>query len=105
MIYIATPISEKPEKAGSYQLIENSGSIGGIINMYDPEKFGDTNGGWFLYITKNYKFWLKPVEGVVMGDIKLLMDKLSDDERMELMGNYCKNCGDKNPNCQCWNDE
>ncbi len=31
------------------------------------------------------------------------LSKLSDDERMELFSKYC--CGDKDPTCQCWNDE
>ena len=37
--------------------------------------------------------------------IKELMDKLTDGERMSVILNYCKHCGDKNPSCQCWNDD
>ena len=36
---------------------------------------------------------------------KKLLKELTDDERMELFGDYCKYCGDTNPTCQCWNDE
>ena len=37
--------------------------------------------------------------------IKGLADELTDEERYELISNYCKSCGDKNPRFQCWNDE
>ena len=33
------------------------------------------------------------------------MLKLDDEERMEVMGEFCKFCGDTDPRCQCWNDE
>lgn len=36
-------------------------------------------------------------------DLKSELDKLSDDERHELFGNWCRHCG--STNCQCWNDE
>ena len=36
---------------------------------------------------------------------KYLLDNLSDDERYDLFHEYCVHCGDKNPKCQCWNDE
>jgi hypothetical protein len=34
-----------------------------------------------------------------------LLDTISDKERMEVFAEYCTHCGDKNPKCQCWNDE
>jgi hypothetical protein len=34
-----------------------------------------------------------------------LLDAMTDGERMELFGHYCKACGCKDPSCQCWNDE
>jgi hypothetical protein len=34
-----------------------------------------------------------------------LLDAMTDGERMELLGHYCKFCGCKDPSCQCWNDE
>ncbi len=33
------------------------------------------------------------------------LDKLSQDERLELFKKYCIFCGYKDPRCQCWNDE
>lgn len=33
------------------------------------------------------------------------IDKLTSEEKSELLGNYCRICGIKNPRCQCWNDE
>ncbi len=31
--------------------------------------------------------------------------QLTDDERMEIMGDYCRYCGCNSPSCQCSNDE
>ena len=30
---------------------------------------------------------------------------LSDEERLEVFGEFCKFCGTSDPRCQCWNDE
>lgn len=38
-------------------------------------------------------------------DIKTTLDNLTNDERMEIFYHYCRDCGSKNPSCQCWNDE
>lgn len=40
-----------------------------------------------------------------VADAKAAMAKLTSDERMEVMGAYCKHCGSTDPGCQCWNDE
>ncbi len=34
-----------------------------------------------------------------------LLDELSHESRTEVFSHYCKFCGDKDPSCQCWNDE
>lgn len=33
------------------------------------------------------------------------LERLSDQERVELFGEYCKYCGSEDSGCQCWNDE
>ena len=33
------------------------------------------------------------------------LNKLTDEERLEIFDHYCKECGKKNPRCQCWNDD
>ena len=33
------------------------------------------------------------------------MKQMTDEERMEVIGNFCRYCGCGNPQCQCWNDE
>ncbi len=38
-------------------------------------------------------------------EIIRLLDCMSSDERMKVFGEYCEHCGDKNPRCQCWNNE
>lgn len=30
---------------------------------------------------------------------------LTDEERLDLFSDYCRNCGKADPSCQCWNDE
>ena len=40
-----------------------------------------------------------------LANLKLELDKLSDDERYELISEYCKYCGSKDSGCQCWNDD
>jgi hypothetical protein len=37
--------------------------------------------------------------------IRCLFEKLTDDERLEIMSNYCKSCGCNDPRCQCGNDD
>ena len=38
-------------------------------------------------------------------EIIRLLDCMSDDERTDIFAEYCTHCGDKDPRCQCWNDE
>lgn len=33
------------------------------------------------------------------------MKGMTAEQRMEIMGNFCRDCGDNDPRCQCWNDE
>ncbi len=33
------------------------------------------------------------------------MKEMSDDQRLEIIGSFCRHCGCDNPQCQCWNDE
>lgn len=33
------------------------------------------------------------------------LNKLTNDERMEIFGKFCNHCGNKDHLCQCWNDE
>lgn len=40
-----------------------------------------------------------------LDQIKELLDKLTDDERLSLFYKYCSECGCKDPRCQCWNDD
>jgi hypothetical protein len=36
---------------------------------------------------------------------KEMFSKLTDEQRMEVMGDYCKYCGRHDNTCQCWNDK
>lgn len=33
------------------------------------------------------------------------LDDLTDEQRVKVFAMYCRHCGDKDPRCQCWNDE
>ena len=44
-------------------------------------------------------------EGTRKRDVSKILDELNDSERQEVFSKYCPHCGDKNPQCQCWNDE
>lgn len=37
-------------------------------------------------------------------DVKIFLDELTDEERTQLFSHYCRDCGSKDPKCQCWND-
>ena len=45
------------------------------------------------------------VSGMLLLQVKELFAKLTDDERLEVMGDYCKYCGCDDSGCQCWNDD
>lgn len=34
-----------------------------------------------------------------------MLKKLTDEQRLTVFGHFCRFCGDKDPRCQCWNDE
>jgi hypothetical protein len=36
---------------------------------------------------------------------KMILKKLSAEQRDELFSEYCRTCGSDKPKCQCWNDE
>lgn len=42
---------------------------------------------------------------VTIEHIAKALAELSPDQRQELFGAYCRSCGSRDPNCQCWNDE
>ena len=45
------------------------------------------------------------VSGSAFEQVIKLLDSMDADERMDVFAEYCTYCGDKNPKCQCWNDE
>ena len=65
------------------------------------------------FIAKNYQLSQKEfiALGVITRHKKILATQLTkelqltDDERLEIMNNYCKYCGCNDSRCQCWNDE
>lgn len=42
---------------------------------------------------------------VMVASAMILVDQLTDDERLALFAEYCHGCGRKDPRCQCWNNE
>lgn len=45
------------------------------------------------------------VSGSAFEQVIKLLDSMNADERMDVFAEYCTYCGDKDPSCQCWNDE
>jgi uncharacterized protein YebE (UPF0316 family) len=45
------------------------------------------------------------VSGSAFEQVIKLLDSMNADERMDVFVEYCTYCGDKDPSCQCWNDE
>ena len=38
-------------------------------------------------------------------NVKILLDNMTDEQRLEIFDNYCKFCGSKNTHCYCQKDE
>ena len=36
---------------------------------------------------------------------RLVLDRMSDEDRLTAFNHYCKHCGSSNPACHCSNDE
>ena len=45
------------------------------------------------------------VSGSTFEQVIKLLDSMNADERMGVFAEYCTYCGDKDPSCQCWNNE
>lgn len=52
---------------------------------------------------------LRPVSDLPHDHIQKLASELfkllTDEERLEIINEYCKYCGSSDSGCQCWNDE
>lgn len=33
------------------------------------------------------------------------LEALTDEQRLSVFADFCRNCGSTDPTCQCWNDE
>lgn len=40
-----------------------------------------------------------------LNDLKISLDSLTSEQRLEIFSNYCKHCGTKDPKCTCMRDE
>ena len=45
------------------------------------------------------------MSGILICQAIKILNKFTEEERLEVMNQYCKSCGSDNPKCQCWNDE
>jgi len=63
-------------------------------NYWKIDVIQDTNKG-------NYIEEFDNVESAAIS----LVEKLTDEERMDLFHSYCVHCGSNDPSCQCWNDD
>lgn len=53
---------------------------------------------------KDIKSYMLRIRGVVLNNVKEMFSKLTDEERMEVISDYCKHCGCNDNGCVCWND-
>jgi hypothetical protein len=70
-------------------------------------KYGDDNCPVVSGIEKA-KYMCEDCENGLQSQIEtflIQLDYLTDDQRLEIISHYCKHCGSKDTNCQCWNDE
>ena len=46
---------------------------------------------------------------ILINEIRKQLDEMDSNTRLDFLNEinrgYCRYCGDKNPKCQCWNDE
>lgn len=82
MIYIATPISEKPEKNGYYFLLIGED---GRKAYWNGEEWRDYRNVPQMERKIEFDFWLKPVEGVVMTE-----EEIAKEKRKEYLKGYEK---------------
>ena len=47
----------------------------------------------------------EPTVLATVDDIVKALMALTEDQRVEVFSNFCRNCGIDDPRCQCWNDE
>lgn len=47
----------------------------------------------------------KELRDLLLTKIKEMFKMLTDEERMDIMHDYCLGCGSPDTGCQCWNDE
>ena len=82
--------------------VEVSLSDGSSRDSFIEEAYQLLNRGSFMDVVK-----YKTME---MGDVeesgcRALLNSMTDEERMSIFSCYCTHCGDKDPSCQCWNDD
>ncbi len=68
--------------------------------MYYEEKFID---GKIMFRNMPDGYWLPKVTSVA--NIANNLFNLTEEERLEVMGYFCKHCGSADPKCVCWRDE
>lgn len=54
---------------------------------------------------KDIKSYMLRIRLVLLNNVKEMFSKLTDEERMEVISDYCKYCGCNDNGCQCWNDD
>lgn len=51
------------------------------------------------------QLWDAAIKAEREASVSEALAAMTDEQRMELIANYCKHCGRNDPGCQCWNDE
>ena len=98
----------------TYQLLAHDlRNLGTFSNRYNADKalfalneraavYECHENGFRVSVNDNWDVF--PVDCKVSAALESML-AISEAERMEVMGNFCKSCGVDNPSCQCWNNE
>lgn len=83
---------QKPKNFGDY--VERSYPVSAVIAMLEE-------------VQQNF---CKPdvsgrSEQLPLAALEDCLNNLTDDQRLNLIGNYCHGCGSTDKNCQCWKDD
>ena len=81
----------------------------GSIGIQEASDFSEFEHGRLVWLHQDQVIQESDIKNVLYRKAKHILEQLSDQDRLELIGSYCRGCGRENKKgerpCQCWNDE
>lgn len=65
----------------------------------------DTPGGFSCTASDGRPVTSEDIEHSKVLDAIEMLHGLTHEQRTDIFNQFCKHCGSKDPDCQCWNDE